>query len=382
MELAKEYILSQYQEMGTLNENKNVRLVRNSITGKIAVKKIMDIEQKPVYVFLKAYKSDYIPEIYEYFEDDWQLIVIEEYIEGRNFCDILSERSFSPEEGCHIIKEICRALEPLHMATPPIVCRDLKPENIMSAPGNKVKLIDFDIARVVSPGKSRDTVVMGTEGYAVPEQFGYRQTDGRTDIYALGTILNCMILRKYPVEEIVKGKLGKVIRQCIAINPDERYQSVRDLEKALERIYPSVEKKRESCEKEGRYEDYFGRKTTGRDKKNWRTFLPPGFRSGTIWKMVLAVFGYLAVIDLSLSIEIKDDAAGTTEAGLGLLKILFLLSQLFEIGFIFNYGGWRDRISFLKTNNPLIKLVEYAVLEFILIVAVIILWIFISDLFY
>ena len=98
--------------------------------------------------------------------------------------------------------------------------------------------------------------------------------------------------------------------------------------------------------------------------------------------MVLAVFGYLAVIDLSLSIEIKDDAAGTTEAGLGLIKILFLLSQLFEIGFIFNYGGWRDRISFLKTNNPLIKLVEYAVLEFILIVAVIILWIFISDLFY
>ncbi len=212
MELSKEYILSQYQELGLLNENENVRIVRNSINGRIAVKKYMNIEQTAIYAFLKSHRSDFIPQIYEYIEDGRQLIVIEEYIEGRNLEDILREQKLTIEESVCIVKRICRALYPLHMARPSIVCRDLKPENIMITLQNHVKIIDFDIARIVSPGKNRDTVVMGTEGFAAPEQFGRRQTDCRSDIYALGTILNYMILRKFPVEEIAGGQLMKGFR--------------------------------------------------------------------------------------------------------------------------------------------------------------------------
>lgn len=382
MELVREYVLSEYQEMGVLNKNENVRLVRHSITGKIAVKKTMKVGQKPVYAFLKTHKSDFIPEIYECFEDGRQLIVIEEYIEGRNLDDILSERSFSPEEGCCIIKEICRALETLHTAEPPIICRDLKPENIMMTSRNEVKLIDFDIARVISPGKSRDTVVMGTEGYAAPEQFGHRQTDGRTDIYALGTILNCLILRKLPVDEIVEGKLGKVIRRCIALNPDERYQNVKELEMALEKIYPSVSKEKSGSKRDIPCDRPPLPGNMDRERKTWRRYLPPGFRSGTAWKKILAVMGYLALIDLSLSMEIKEEEKVITGARAVTQQILFLLSQLAEIGFVFNYIGLGDRLPILKSENRLFRVLKYIILDFILIAIAVIFWMLLDDIFW
>lgn len=365
MDLSKEYILSQYQELDILNENEKVMIVRNTITGKIAVKKYMNIEQTAIYAFLKSHRSDFIPQIYEYIQDGQRLIVIEEYIEGRNLEDILCEQKLAAEEAVNIVKKICRALYPLHMAEPSVVCRDLKPENIMVTPQNTVKLIDFDIARIVSPGKSRDTVVMGTEGFAAPEQFGRRQTDSRSDIYALGTILNYMILRKFPVEEIVDGKLGAVIRRCIFVNPDERYQNVRELEQALEELYPSVIEEEEKT----------GEAQENQTLPEWRRFLPPGFRSGKIWKMILAILGYLMMINIFMSVEIKEDGVMSGSRELHLLqKILLTLSQFVEIGFLFNYLGCRESTPILNSKNPFLRIAGFVILEFLLLLITIILW--------
>lgn len=370
----KEYILFEYQEMGILEGNENVRLVRNSITGKIAVKKLMKAEQKPVYDFLKRHRSDYIPEIYECFEYGRQMIVIEEYIEGRNLNDILSERSFSKEEGCHIVREICRALYPLHMADPPIVCRDLKPENIMLDSCGKVKLIDFDIARRVSPGKNRDTVIMGTEGFAAPEQFGYGQTDGRSDIYSLGAVLNYIILGKHPVYEILEGRLGDVVRRCLLINPDERYQNVKELEYVLEEISPSERAEVPASEQKKEAE-------AGKEK-SWRRFLPPGFRSGTVWKMILAVTVYLAVIDLSFSMEIENQGVVLTGMRARVQQSLFFVSQLLEIGFVFNYMGMRETIPVPNPKNRFLRVLSYIALEFVLIVIAVLVWMLVDGIFF
>lgn len=364
MDLSKEYILAQYQELDILNDNEKVMIVRNTITGKIAVKKYMNIEQTAIYAFLKSHRSDFIPQIYEYIQDDRRLIVIEEYIEGRNLEDILCEQKMTVEEAVYIVKQICHALYPLHMADPAIVCRDLKPENIMVTPENGVKLIDFDIARIVSPGKSRDTVVMGTEGFAAPEQFGRRQTDSRSDIYALGTILNYMILRKFPVEEIVDGKLGAVIRRCIFVNPDERYQNVKELEQALEDFFPSVIKEVEKSEEIAENQML----------PEWRRFLPPGFRSGKIWKMVLALLGYLIIIYIFLSLELMEDGV-PVPGGIALpQKILFILSQFAEVGVVFNYLGCRDHTPLLNSKNPFVRITGYVILEFLLLLITIISW--------
>ncbi len=368
MDLSKEYILSQYQELGILNDNEKVMIVRNTITGKIAVKKYMNIEQTAIYAFLKSHRSDFIPQIYEYIQDSRRLIVIEEYIEGRNLEDILCEQKLTAEEAVCIVKKICHALYPLHMAEPAIVCRDLKPENIMITLQNGVKLIDFDIARIVSPGKNRDTVVMGTEGFAAPEQFGRRQTDSRSDIYALGTILNYMILRKFPVEEIVGGKLGVVIRRCTFVNPNERYQNVKELEQALEESYPSVIE--ETVKAEGTAEN--------RVLPEWRRFLPPGFRSGKVWKMVVGILGYLMIINIFLSLEILEDGVPVNGGIAFPQKVLLILSQFAEVGVVFNYLGCRDNTPLLNSKNPVFRIAGYVILEFLLLLIVIILWDFLD----
>lgn len=387
MELSQEYILSQYQELGTLNGNESVRLVRHSVTGRVAVKKCMKIGQKPVYDFLKLHRNEFIPEIYGYFVDGSQLIIIEEYIEGRNLEDILCEQGLSEAEGVRIVKEICRALYPLHTAVPPIICRDLKPENIMLTLQKRVKLVDFDIARVVSPEKSRDTVIMGTEGFAAPEQFGHRQTDGRSDIYALGTLLNYMLLRKFPVEEIMPGELGRVVRRCIAINPDERYQSVIELEGELERLYPGRnvfaerrsdrgEESTEECKKPENRNNSKNRsnKLSGGQSPAWRRFLPPGFRSGRVWKMFLAVIGYLLLINLCLSMEIKENDVVVTGARATCQRVLVLLAQLAEIAFLCNYIGCREKIPLLRSDNILFRIAGYVVLELAFMVIAALVW--------
>ena len=96
----------------------------------------------------------------------------------------------------------------------------------------RVVLIDFNASRKVS-SVGKDTVVMGTVGYASPEQLGIAQSDMRTDIYALGVMINVMLTGKHPSEELAKGKAGRIVRKCTNISPDKRYQSVLQLSQAM-----------------------------------------------------------------------------------------------------------------------------------------------------
>ena len=358
MNLVEEYKLSQYQEFGILNNNENVRLVRNSITGKIAVKKTVRPEQKIIYEFLQSHENSYIPCIYECMEYNNQCIVIEEYIEGRTLSDILKEKNLSEQESGRIVQSLCRALHPLHTAYPPIICRDIKPENIMIDSTGRVRLIDFDIARMVQPYKNRDTVVLGTEGYASPEQFGHLQTDPRSDIYSLGILLNYLVLGKLPVEEIASGELGKVVRKCIAMNPLERYQSVKELEADLELLYPVKKNGELEFNADAEYPN---------EKNNWRKYIPPGFRSGSVPKMIFACVGYLMIFWFSFSLKFCGTDRVIEGALLWSERMMFLIAQILEVGIIFDYLGWQEKIPFLRTENRFIKIVGYVVCWFLLL---------------
>lgn len=132
--------------------------------------------------------------IWDYFniDDDWFLVM--EYVPGETLRDRL-RRTAAPlplSEALHYASQICQVLQYLHTQHPPIVFRDLKPANIMLTPDGRVKLIDFGIARLFSPGKAKDTVQFGTPGYAPPEQYG-GQTEPRSDVYSLGVVLHQMV---------------------------------------------------------------------------------------------------------------------------------------------------------------------------------------------
>ena len=94
--------------------------------------------------------------------------------------------------------QLCEALDYLHSRQPPIIFRDMKPSNVMVTNTGLVKLIDFGIARTYKVGKKRDTVAMGSENYAAPEQWGKGQTDARSDVYALGATMYHLLANMAP----------------------------------------------------------------------------------------------------------------------------------------------------------------------------------------
>ncbi|MGN0629322.1 MAG: serine/threonine protein kinase [Oscillospiraceae bacterium] len=173
-----------------------------------------------------------LPKIIAVEEDGGMTSVLEEYVRGDTLFYILKGALLSPEEAINVTVQLCGALSALHSLG--IVHRDVKPENIILR-GDKAVLIDFDASRIVDPEKSTDTRILGTTGYAPPEQYGFSQTDARSDIYSLGVVLNVMLTGEHPSVRLAQGVLGNVVQKCTMITPEKRYASVEEVAKALNR---------------------------------------------------------------------------------------------------------------------------------------------------
>ena len=171
-----------------------------------------------------------LPEIYDVMEMDDGQIVLEEYIDGLTVAQVMEIDKYRSSGARKVILGLCDALTALHNRG--IVHRDVKPENVMVEKSGRVVLIDFNVSRIESDA-SKDTVIMGTVGYASPEQLGLAQTDARTDIYAIGVLYNVMLTGQHPSVTIAPGKAGRIVRKCTAVNPNERYQTAIELWTAL-----------------------------------------------------------------------------------------------------------------------------------------------------
>jgi serine/threonine protein kinase len=142
-----------------------------------------------------------LPRVYEYFQnpDHWYLVM--DFIAGETLEDYQikapNERLLL-SEVLEIGLQLCIVLDYLHSQQPPIVFRDLKPANIMRTPTGQLYLIDFGIARYFKPGQAKDTVALGSLGYAAPEQYGKAQTTPRADIYSLGAVLHQLLTARDP----------------------------------------------------------------------------------------------------------------------------------------------------------------------------------------
>ncbi len=156
--------------------------------------------------------------------------VLEEYVQGDPLSEVLQGVRMTPAEARKIALQLCRALWTLHSLGG--IHRDVKPENVLLR-GDQAVLIDFDAARVFKKDGGSDTQVLGTTGYAAPEQYGIAQTDGRADIYALGVLLNVMLTGRHPSRELAEGKLGRIVQKCTMVNPKKRYKNVLHLMEAL-----------------------------------------------------------------------------------------------------------------------------------------------------
>jgi len=184
-----------------------------------------------VYQILHTLSHHNIPKVYEviYYEDT--VTVLEEYINGLTISDVLDSGLYKERGVITIVSSLCDALSILHEHG--IVHRDIKPENVIIDNSGSVKLIDFNASKVYKPHRSQDTQLLGTAGYAAPEQFGITQSDKRVDIYALGILMNVMLTGEYPSKLFYQGRLEKVIEKCTQLDPNKRYQNVAELKHNL-----------------------------------------------------------------------------------------------------------------------------------------------------
>lgn len=183
------------------------------------------------YKILRDISFANIAAVFDVSEVENEVTVLEEFVNGVTVADILLNGLYDERGVKHIVKSICDALTVIHSYG--IVHRDIKPENVMITDNGTIKLIDFDAARLFKNGQSKDTRIMGTAGYAAPEQLGLAQSDERTDIFALGVLMNVMLTGEHPSKKLYKGKMTKIIEKCIQLDPQKRYTTAAELKKSL-----------------------------------------------------------------------------------------------------------------------------------------------------
>ncbi len=182
-------------------------------------------------------KLDYsgLPRQTAAFENEKMLVTVREYIKGVPLSQYAQENNLSEKTIVKICTDLCDILAYLHHRDEPIIHRDIKPSNIILRPDGSIALIDFDIARVYRSGHETDTVFFGTRVYAPPEQYGFSQTDARTDIYSLGILLRWLLTGSTKENKNIKiyRPLAKIIRKCTGFAPKERYSDISQVKKAL-----------------------------------------------------------------------------------------------------------------------------------------------------
>lgn len=176
-----------------------------------------------------------VPDVYGCFEYNGKAYLYRQYIEGRSLRESMaSDGAFSAEKTINIGIEVCGIISRLHSSEPPVIHRDIKSDNIIISDNDEIFIIDFGISREYDSSVSRDTLVMGTPITAPPEQFGYGQTDERSDVYAIGILLNELVTgsEKLNLSELPR-ELASIIERCTEFSPEKRFRNADECRKAL-----------------------------------------------------------------------------------------------------------------------------------------------------
>lgn len=189
-----------------------------------------------------------IPKAYRIFEENGEVYLVREYIEGMSLAQmVLQKGGISEAEICRISRKICQTAEQFQNPDETMIHRDIKPENIVVTPGGEVVFIDFGTMRSYKKDGSRDTFVVGTRGTAAPEQYGYTQTDQRTDVYAIGQTMLYMVSESYEMNQLsecaVSRRMKKIIEKACSFEPDKRYGDAAQLRRAVEKCQANNRKK-------------------------------------------------------------------------------------------------------------------------------------------
>lgn len=334
MDNVVKFKLSQYKDIRQLNDEGTVVLCYNIPKDNTCVKKIVNKQAFEIYKQLADIKSDFLPEIYEMFEYEDNYIIFEEYIKGKSLEQIINEREkLSLNEAEKYILNICDALEKVHSKN--IIHRDISPDNVIISNDNKAVLLDFDIARVGGKNKTTDTTILGTAGFASPEQYGFAQTDIRSDIYSLGVLFNYMITGNIIQNGIYDEYIiSEFIKKATNIDANLRFNSINSFRIAL---INAVEK---SIKKELRnVKNNLGEKSI----KEMLSYVP-GFRTDNPVKKYISVSVYIFLV----LIWISSISSGNKLADIFYFSLVYLYFLVVPMWWFGNNGKFFENIPIIR----------------------------------
>lgn len=352
---AKDYIDNTYVFEKWIDESKHISIIRSKLDDRLYVLKLREYYDIYVYNTLKNSSFPGVPKIYDLLPTNKGLFIVEEYINGQNvedYINTLTNREYIISEIVRIGEAVSYIMEKLHRLSPPIIHRDIKPQNVIISDSN-IYLVDFNIARTYSGTVNKDTLLMGTREYAAPEQYGFKESDERTDIYGLGATLQHLI----DISNVTSPDLEKVIRKTVEMDPDNRYQSMSEFRNALNNIGSHTPL----------FDDYL--------KKHKHPYAPPGFRNNNIVHILVASLVYFLLIYLVFTFKMGGNPYTGHEAHMYNISgaIYVFINALFTIFYICDYLNLRTRImwNYLKNHPTKSKEIFLSVLVYLLIVFVV-----------
>ncbi len=368
MTIQDELELSYYEDVGPYGDGGQMRLVKDKRDGRYFVKKIRTVYDKAVYAWIFLHPVYGIPRIRLLVEDANQLILIEEHIDGVTLANMMQRFPNQVTEEAIIkwMRQLIGLLKYLHSAVPPIVHRDLKPENFVISSTGDLCLIDCNSARLYDGNADRDTKLLGTVGYAAPEQYGFGESDQRTDIYAFGMILNYLLTGALSRQAIKEGRWYRLIKKCVELDPKNRYPDALALEKAFEAVVRTLPQASEAKQMAKPHKD---RTNTDGDSLfpdgtgDWRL---PGFRGAAMKVKCLAIAGYVLL-------AIYIIGALTSGMGHGVREfvadgILFVLAFVLPILFLGDYHGFQHLFPGARSEKKSVRILMLCVWTFILFI--------------
>lgn len=410
MGAVEDFQLSFYEEISKISERNNeagseVYLVKDTRDDRLYVKKLLKVSEENVYRTIMSYEMNNpgrgklvgIPKIFAVVNQEERLVVVEEYINHPTLGKVMEAEALTEVELIHIFREICRVMQQLHTLYPPIIHRDIKPDNIMvdmnavrgMSAGTKVYVIDWNAAREYSLGKERDTQLMGTIEYAAPEQLGYGQSDVRTDIYGVGATLEYCMREMESKSLAVNGshiwkQLKNIVKKAKSLSPDDRYSSDQNMIVAFDELLGLRQSGATGFVQENmqtgnsningynqlgygngyRYnQSSYGNNGSGSNQSSYKqkcNYTPPGFRTKKLWKMLVAILGYLMIFATARDAQLNDYTGFFNVFS----KVTYFILLMCHPLWFCNYLGIQDRFKWTRSESRIIR-----VLGHILVVA-------------
>lgn len=346
-----------FDELVTLEMfNETTRLCIYPPKKTLYIIKRVPAELKDVYIRISKVDNPNMARVHIIRTVEDSAFIVRDFISGETLSDVLASGTvFSEKKAARIVSDVCVGLKGLHSAG--IVHRDINPNNIIITPTGNACIIDYGIARSFRKEKSSDTFIMGTPGYAAPEQFGFTQSTDRTDIYAVGVLLNVLLTGKHPIEQTADGGLGRVVKKCIQVDQRRRYRNTDMIIKELGK--------------------YIGDERSY-DSSAWYVRLMlqlPGLRSEKIWKKIVCIplyyvffAGWLAFLSGPL---LNDSPFRKYDSPVYAILIGIVISTfmwLIPWTLLSNFAYIRDRLPFFRSMPNWAQIMVSLYISFFLLI--------------